>query len=126
MQPGLLLVALSNGCTATYKLVLDTPDPHLQLVSNAQLFPETCLVLSLAPNLRSNETLATLSTGEVAVMTTRNDTMELKQTWKAHDLEVWCSSWKTENTVLTGGDDALLKIWDLRDDTTTQSMVSKW
>jgi WD40 repeat protein len=125
-QPDCLLVALSNGCTASYKLVLDTPDPKLHLVESAQLFPDTCLVLSLAPNTVSDDTLATLSTGETAVVNTENGTMETKHTWQAHDLEVWCSAWKTPNVVLTGGDDALLRIWDLRDTTATQTMVSKW
>jgi WD40 repeat protein len=120
------LVALSNGCVGSYKLVLDSTEPELRFVENARLFPDTSLVLSLAPSTVSDSILVTLSTGEVAVVTLANGNMETTRTWQAHDLEVWCSAWKTPNIVLTGGDDALLRIWDLREDIVTQTMVSKW
>lgn len=70
------------------------------------------------------KTLVTLSTGEASVMDIADGDMGTANTWKAHDLEVWCSAWRTNNVVLTGGDDALLKVWDLRDNTATQT--TRW
>jgi len=126
LRPDILLVALSNGCMGSYKLVLDGIEPELHFLESAKLFPDTSLVLSLAPSTVSESILATLSTGEVAVVTQANGNLGTTRTWQAHDLEVWCSAWKTPNIVLTGGDDALLRIWDLREDIATQTMVSKW
>lgn len=122
----LLLVALSNGCMATYKLVLQDAEAALHFLDAAQLFSETSLVLSLTPNRNQEKTLITLSTGEVSVVDIPDGEMHIANTWRAHDLEVWCSAWKTNNVALTGGDDSLLKVWDLRDNTATQSMITRW
>jgi len=126
LRRDILLVALSNGCMGSYKLVLDSTEPELHFIENAKLFPDTSLVLSLAPRTVSDSILATLSTGEVAVVSQVNGNIETTRTWQAHDLEVWCSAWKTPNIVLTGGDDALLRTWDIREDIVSQTMVSKW
>jgi len=100
--------------------------PQLRHVGNFQHYPDSTLVLSLAMDPNSAFTIATLSTGEVSVI----DDVEMgnataSRIWKAHDLEVWCSAWKNSDTILTGGDDALLKIWDLRQDHQTPQMVCK-
>jgi WD40 repeat protein len=64
---------------------------------------------------RTGLAIATLSTGDVAIANVEKRSTTVLQTWKAHELEAWCGAWRDSNVVLTGGDDALLKIWDLRD-----------
>jgi hypothetical protein len=63
----------------------------------------------------TGQAITTLSTGDVAIANVEKRSTKVLQTWKAHDLEAWCGAWKDPNVVLTGGDDALLKLWDLRD-----------
>jgi diphthine methyl ester acylhydrolase len=94
-------------------------------MEDGKYFPETTLVLSLAPAPEGGKILSTLSSGEVAVvgMGTAKDSTLL---WNAHDLEVWCGAWKSAQTVLTGGDDAVLKVWDLREHLPLPSAVSRW
>jgi WD40 repeat protein len=58
--------------------------------------------------------LATLSNGECSI-SDLNSGENISQ-WKAHDAEVWCAAWKTPDVVLSGADDGLLKLWDLRDE----------
>jgi WD40 repeat protein len=126
LHPDLLVVALSTGCIATYQLNLrDDEVPHLCHLKGFQQFPQMSLVLSLAPNSRSSTMLATLSTGEVSAVDVGTERTSASLSWKAHEMEVWCSAWKTSDVVLTGGDDALLKVWDLRQDQETPQMVSK-
>jgi WD40 repeat protein len=69
--------------------------------------------------------LATLSTGEVSAVDVGTERTSASLSWKAHEMEVWCSAWKASDVVLTGGDDALLKVWDLRQAQETPQMISK-
>jgi WD40 repeat protein len=121
-KPEILVVALSNGAITMYELKLDD-HPNLQHVVTFNYFPQATLVLSLAMSPTHTSTVATLSTGHVAII---DDGRVSAEPWKAHDLEVWCSAWKSDYTILTGGDDSLLKLWDLRSDLQTVQSVSKW
>lgn len=125
-RPEQLVVALSNGTIALYELSLEVMQaPQLRHVGNFQYYHDSTLVLSLAMDLNSAFTIATLSTGDVSVIDVGMGNATASQIWKAHGLEVWCSAWKNPDTILTGGDDALLKIWDLRLDNQTPQMVCK-
>jgi hypothetical protein len=120
-----LIVALSTGATSLYSLNSDMTKPQLHHIGTYQHFTSSTLVLSLSVEKASADILATLSTGEVAIIDMNNEGT-VKKSWKAHDLEAWCSAWKTSNEVLTGGDDSMLKSWDIRVDTATPSITSKW
>ena len=121
-----LVVALSNGTIALYELSLEEIQaPQLRHVGDFQQYPHSTLVLSLSMNSISAFTIATLSTGQVSVVDVEMQNVTTSRIWKAHDLEVWCSAWKTSDTLLTGGDDALLKVWDLRQDNQTPQVVCK-
>lgn len=126
LRPHQLVVALSIGCIAIYELSLeDMKAPQLCHIGNFQLFHESALVLSLAVHAISARVLTTVSTGEVSVVDVECGNASASCIWNAHDLEVWCGAWKTPDTVLTGGDDALLKVWDIRRDPQSPQMVCK-
>jgi WD40 repeat protein len=120
-----LIVALSTGAMSLYSLNLDKTTPQLHHIGTYEHFDSSTLLLSLSVEKASADILATLSTGEAAIIDGSNEGT-IKKSWKAHDLEVWCSAWKTSNEVLTGGDDSMLKLWDIREDTATPSITSKW
>jgi len=119
-----MVVALSNGRIAQYVLTKDSGSPKLEYINDVHCFPDSALVLSLAVHGQSGKVLSTLSTGEVAIVGPQ--AIDSPILWRAHDLEVWCGAWKSPDIVLTGGDDAKLKIWDLRGDPYVPSVVSKW
>ena len=118
-------MALSNGRIPVYILDLNGEQPQLRLLYEFTSFPTSVLVLSLATQPGSTSTLGTLATGEVSVLRIENEQFTQAETWKAHDLEAWCSAWKSSETILTGGDDCLLKLWDLRDEPRAGQLVNK-
>ena len=101
LDPAHLLVALSTGSMASYVLNLDGQNPQLHLLRTYRQFDSSTLVLSLAMEKTYGGMVATLSTGEVAVINVEKENANTQQSWKAHDMEVWCSAWKTSNVVLT-------------------------
>jgi WD40 repeat protein len=111
---------------ALYSLELGGETPQLLHVANFQGFSDSTLVLSIAVDEKSRGAIATLSTGEAAIVQLEPARWTTQQKWKAHDLEVWCGAWKSPNEVLTGGDDALLKLWDIRDSDNHCSIQSRW
>ena len=126
IRPRQLVVALSNGTIALYELSLEVIEaPQLRHIGDFQQYPNSTLVLSLAMDSNSTLTIATLSTGKVSIVDVGMENATSSRVWNAHNLEVWCSAWKTSDTILTGGDDALLKVWDLRQDHQTPQMVCK-
>ncbi|KAJ1970353.1 Diphthamide biosynthesis, partial [Dimargaris verticillata] len=76
---------------------------------------------------------------EPRLITSRNDGMvellqlsnehglESRETWLGHDFEAWIGAFDYWNTsvVYTGGDDAKLKCWDMRQGTSQPSLISK-
>jgi diphthine methyl ester acylhydrolase len=125
-DPKILTVALANGSIEVYALKLNDHDPpSLQRVNSIQYFEESSLVLSLAAS-PSTPLLGTLSTGELSTLDVQSETKDPISRWKAHDLEVWCGAWKSPETILSGGDDALLKVWDLRALSTPQASNKRY
>jgi len=120
----ILVVALSTGCIALYELILGG-NPRLQHLDDFSFFPDKFLVLSLGMSSVGTSVISTLSTGLVSILDMAQQIPRRGLTWTAHDLEVWCSAWKSADTVLTGGDDSLLKLWDLREDLQTAQIVCK-
>ena len=116
ITPDLLVVALSTGRIALYTLCLqDATKPQLSHLGNYEQTAESTLILSVAVEATASPFIATLSTGEASIFDIGDGVLSTLHTWNAHSLEAWCSAWKTPDSVMTGGDDALLKIWDLRD-----------
>ena len=120
-----LIVALSTGAMSLYSLNLDMTTPQIHHIGTYEHFDSSTLVLSLSVENTSADILATLSTGEVAIIDVSNEGT-IRKSWQAHDLEAWCSAWKTSNEVLTGGDDSMLKLWDIREDIVSPSITSQW
>lgn len=73
-----------------------------------------------------------LSNGELALLAPEDDgvatevSYEVVQSWKAHDYEPWITSFDrwTPRRVWSGGDDCVLKCWDL-DDTSRPVFVNR-
>lgn len=125
-DPTILTVALANGSIEVYALKLNGHDtPSLQKVDSIQYFEESSLVLSLAAS-PSTPLLATLSTGELSTLDVQSKSKDPISRWNAHSLEVWCAAWKSPETILSGGDDALLKVWDLRALSTPQASNKRY
>ena len=118
-------MALSKGRVALYELKL-AGSPRLEHIDDFHFFADTTLVLSLGISSQRPSVIATLSTGDMSVFDMAQQSPQQAESWKAHDLEVWCSAWKTQDTIMTGGDDSLLKVWDLRNNPKTAQAVSKW
>ncbi|KAJ3049413.1 Diphthine methyltransferase [Rhizophlyctis rosea] len=68
------------------------------------------------------------SDGTASTLTLTPTSLTRTQEWKAHNYEAWIVAWdywKNEQFVWTGGDDSLLKGWDLRVATGSHSVLSK-
>ena len=122
-----LIVAMSNGAIARYKLDLGRMVPRLYCQGMQAVSPvSTTIVLSVNPSPTSDKSLATMSGGYAATAEFTIDDMRAQKHWRAHDLEVWCGAWKNPNEVLTGGDDSQLKLWDIRFPLDRNSMSTTW
>ncbi|KXS14539.1 hypothetical protein M427DRAFT_57455 [Gonapodya prolifera JEL478] len=82
--------------------------------------PPLALSLSLSQTATATPSIATCySSGHLAVLTVTPTSLNPVRVWKAHELETWCVSFGTDdggiNTVLSGADDALIKMWDVRE-----------
>jgi WD40 repeat protein len=110
---------------AQYVLKHSPGHSALECLDEEQTFRDSILVLSLAVHRHTGKILSTLSTGQAAILEPRIS-KETVTVWDAHELEAWCGAWKTAEIILTGGDDAKLRLWDLREDSYSPSIVSKW
>lgn len=112
-DPNLLVLAHSTGNIIVWKY----DDHKLVQSSNLQLFDDLLLVTSVffSPN-NSNELLATLTTGEAALIDLTTADFTMLDT--AHSLECWTGAFgeagPAQNVVFTGGDDGKLIAHDLR------------
>lgn len=109
-----LISAHSTGDIIIWKY---TGDGELELLKRAILFDSDSLITSISfcPTT-SNKLLATITTGELAIIDLHDLSFDIFQT--THDLECWIGSFgeigELQNVVYTGGDDAQLIAHDLR------------
>ena len=124
-KPEVLVVAMSNGSIGLYSLKPDGPRSQLLHVGDSIVSAQSDLVLALATQPSSDTLLSSLSSGEVSIVKVNNVEAVILNSWIAHNLEVWCSAWKDQNVVLTGADDAILKLWDIRDEPFEAKLTSR-
>lgn len=74
-----------------------------------------CLCLDWNPSATS--ITVGLSDGSVSIVSLLESQMEIQQEWKAHDFELWATSFDIHQPqlVYTGSDDCKFSCWDLRD-----------
>ncbi|KAF9526455.1 WD-40 repeat-containing protein [Crepidotus variabilis] len=60
--------------------------------------------------------VVSLSNGSLSLISPTQGSMEIQETWHAHDYEPWIAAWDywDSNVIYSGGDDLKLKSWDLR------------
>ncbi|EGG11342.1 uncharacterized protein MELLADRAFT_102236 [Melampsora larici-populina 98AG31] len=83
-----------------------------------------CLALDISDKVQrasDQQVVTSLSNGEIVLMDLSSSNHRLEETsrWHAHDFEPWTCGfdyWQP-STILTGGDDCKLKIWDTRSGT---------
>lgn len=65
-----------------------------------------------------------LANGKVGILDM--NTGDVK-TFKAHEFEVWTVTFSSSNTdiLMSGSDDSLLKLWDIRADTSKPFQINK-
>lgn len=127
VNPPLLLTADADGRVSTYQLHL-SPAPTLRLVGSVSCAsPGAVGAMSLALDISDDKkrragtgrtVASTLSTGEAVVLAPGADgALAVCSRWSAHNFEAWtCAfdAWQPR-TLLTGGDDCALKLWDTRE-----------
>lgn len=109
----LWVLAHSTGNISVWRF----EDEKLEMKQNMDLFEEDVLVTSVFFDPKdANRLLATLTSGEAAIVDLQNGTFDLLET--PHSLECWTGAFGEEgaaqNVVFTGGDDAKLIAHDLR------------
>ncbi|KAL9298196.1 hypothetical protein ACSQ67_024092 [Phaseolus vulgaris] len=106
---GYLRIKMLEGCCNGVEGV------NLKEMSNEKMSNSMCLYL----DWNSSATCITvgLSDGSVSIVSVLESKLEIQQEWKAHDFEVWTTSFDTHqpNLVYTGSDDCKFSCWDLRD-----------
>ncbi|OIW16403.1 hypothetical protein TanjilG_19119 [Lupinus angustifolius] len=88
---------------------------YLKQMTSEKISDSMCLYLDWNPS----ETSITvgLSDGSVSIVSLCESKLEVQQEWKAHDFELWTTSFDIHqpNLVYTGSDDCKFSCWDLRD-----------
>ncbi|KAH9812196.1 WD40-repeat-containing domain protein [Melampsora americana] len=104
----------------------DSGSSQLRTIEKYSCAKDTlCLALDISDKVQRTSDLkvvTSLSNGEIVLMdlSSSNHRLEEKSRWHGHDFEPWTCGfdyWQP-STILTGGDDCKLKIWDTRSDTT--------
>lgn len=87
----------------------------LREINGLKVNSSMCLYLDWSP-LGTDITVG-LSNGSVAINSLGESQLEVKQEWKAHDFELWTTSFDTHqpHLVYTGSDDCKFSGWDLRE-----------
>ncbi|MBW0494987.1 hypothetical protein O181_034702 [Austropuccinia psidii MF-1] len=118
-----LIVADADGDLRSYQLRQEDERTQLHFfdtvscASNGAL----CLALDISDRLHSTQSpkvVTTLSNGEIVLLDQTSSSKKLVENirWHGHTFEPWTCGfdyWQP-TTVLTGGDDCTLKVWDVR------------
>lgn len=124
-----LAVALSDGTLSLLSLNLSEASGHQWKESERLLIDSEstiCLSVDWSNQIHPDPDpviAVSLSNGEMSICAHREDSLSVLHKWRAHTLpyvhtpaEVWITSFdpNDRNCVFSGGDDGLLKQWDLR------------
>ncbi|KZT44366.1 WD40 repeat-like protein [Sistotremastrum suecicum HHB10207 ss-3] len=71
--------------------------------------------------------VASSSDGHLSLLKDNGSDIQLTMSWHAHDYEPWVAAWDywDPNTVYSGGDDLILKSWDVRTSCDTPTATNK-
>ena len=120
------LAVATAHCTADlYSLRVQAVDDSRPLVTGFTLEDSmpcedaghACMGLAWSSSVSAPQLALSGTTGRAYVGQLSPDGLKLVHTWQAHDLECWAVAFGGEDephTLFTGGDDATLKIWDMR------------
>lgn len=115
-------IQVDDPKTLCLSLDWSNPPPAASFVPSS-LAP---LVLISCPLPSDDSIVVSLSTGSIALLQ-GEASLSVTSTWKAHMYEAWIAAFDAWNdqTVWTGGDDCVLKGWDLRDGCGRPTFVNK-
>ncbi|KAL6177480.1 hypothetical protein ACLB2K_049006 [Fragaria x ananassa] len=87
----------------------------LREIGDEKISSSMCLFLDWNPS--ATAITVGLSDGSVSIVSLAESQLETQEIWKAHDFEVWTTSFDIHQPqlVYTGSDDCKFKCWDLRD-----------
>lgn len=110
----LLAQADAEGCLKVHHLESSDDGDALKEVYNEKVSSSMCLCLDWNPSATSIS--VGLSDGSVSIVSLHETKTSILQEWKAHDFEVWATSFDPDqpHLVYTGSDDCKFKGWDLR------------
>ncbi|KAF7306931.1 WD-REPEATS-REGION domain-containing protein [Mycena indigotica] len=128
----LLAIADSEGNISLHEL----QESQLQSHSSVACAPSDVLCLSLDWSNRRNTSpdtslVVSLSNGSLCLLRLddqgSSSGLRILDTWHAHDFEPWIAAWDywDMNSIFSGGDDMILKIWDVRQGFTSPVRTNK-
>ncbi|KAJ3322057.1 hypothetical protein HDV06_003658 [Boothiomyces sp. JEL0866] len=110
-----LAIVTATGDTSIYQMDLSGKASEYQTLNNGKD------VLNLAVDWKNrlggeSDLAVSQSDGNISILAGTQTGLVLKEEWSAHDLEAWtvCYNYHETNTLYTGGDDCMFKIWDVR------------
>ncbi|KAJ7960955.1 WD40 repeat [Quillaja saponaria] len=88
---------------------------YLKEIASKKVSNSMCLYLDWNPSATS--LTVGLSDGSVSIISFSESKLEIQEEWKAHDFELWATSFDIHQPqlVYTGSDDCKFSCWDLRD-----------
>ncbi|ORY45184.1 WD40 repeat-like protein [Rhizoclosmatium globosum] len=126
-----LAVADALGNVTLHTLDNDTKKLNQLTNYNNALDKILCLSIDWSNRLTSNTTpniIVSQSNGDLTLLELTNSSLVEKETWNAHGFEAWIAAfdaWQPESVVYSGGDDCILKVWDMRAGTAMERMKSR-
>ncbi|XP_043813434.1 diphthine methyltransferase homolog isoform X2 [Manihot esculenta] len=114
----MLAQADADGCLRIHDLECSSDGEKggvLREISGEKISSSMCLCLDWNPSATSIS--VGLSNGSVSIVSFSESQLDVSQEWKAHDFELWATSFDMHQPqlVYTGSDDCKFSCWDLRD-----------
>ncbi|KAJ0106160.1 hypothetical protein Patl1_18065 [Pistacia atlantica] len=120
----LLAQADADGYVKVYNLEYSLDDSEagggfLRDFNCEKISSSMCLCLEWNPSATS--ITVGLSDGSVSIISLEESKLEIQQDWKAHDFELWATSFDIHQPqlVYTGSDDCKFSCWDIRGSTSS-------